>query len=194
MNKALATHPTRDRWAPGAGGMMFHSIVPHPSDPKQMWLGASAIGVFYTDDAGACWTPRNKHVRADFLPTPIPEVGQCVHKLVTDPAIPGRLYQQNHRGMYRSDDGGQDWIDLGDGKLPRRFGFPMVAHPAKSGTIWITPQHSDMQRFMIDGKMCVYKSTDGGETWQEKRSDLPQEGAFVSVLREAMCVDGCDPC
>jgi photosystem II stability/assembly factor-like uncharacterized protein len=194
LNQALAHHPTRDKWNPGAGGMMFHSIVPHPTDPKKMWLGASAIGVFYTDDGGQTWTPENKNVRADFFPDPYPEVGQCVHKLVMDANDDMKLYQQNHCGMYRSDDGGESWVDIGDGKLPTRFGFPMAAHPSKSGMIWIAPQQSDGQRFMIDGKMCVYKSSDGGETWQDKRAGLPQSGAFVSVLREGLGVDRCDPC
>ena len=50
------------------------------------------------------WTPRNKNVAADFLPDPFPEVGQCVHKLLLHPARPDRLWQQNHCGVYRSDD------------------------------------------------------------------------------------------
>jgi photosystem II stability/assembly factor-like uncharacterized protein len=111
----------------------------------------------------------------------------------------GRIWACCHNDFFGpklsySDDGGESWVDIGDGKLPTRFGFPMAAHPSRSGMIWIAPQQSDGQRFMIDGKMCVYKSSDGGETWQDKRAGLPQSGAFVSVLREGLGVDRCDPC
>ena len=40
-----------------------------------------------------------------------PEFGQCVHCLVMAPGMPDRLYQQNHCGMYRSDDGGRQWTE-----------------------------------------------------------------------------------
>jgi hypothetical protein len=47
------------------------------SDNKdRMWLGASAVGVFRTDDGGATWQTRNKGVRADFLPDRFPDFGQ----------------------------------------------------------------------------------------------------------------------
>ena len=41
----LREHPSRPTWQPGAGGLMAHSIVPHPTDPARMWVGISAVGV-----------------------------------------------------------------------------------------------------------------------------------------------------
>ena len=67
---------------PGAGGLILHTIVPHPTDPARMWVGISAVGVFETRDGGGRGRPRNRGVRADFHPDPYPEFGQCVHKLV----------------------------------------------------------------------------------------------------------------
>ena len=48
----------------------------------------------------------------DFAPEPFGEVGQCVHKLLLHPARPDRVWQQNHCGVYRSDDRGDDWERL----------------------------------------------------------------------------------
>src|SRR3546814_6977434 len=42
--------------------------------------------------------------------------------------MPDRLYQQNHCGMYRSDDGGRRWESIEAG-LPSSFGFPAAVHP-----------------------------------------------------------------
>jgi hypothetical protein len=96
INENLSSHPTRPKWEPGAGGLCLHSIVIDPRNPKRMYLGISAVGTFKTEDHGETWTPKNKNVRADFLPEKYPEFGQCVHKLVMDPAKPDHLYQQNH--------------------------------------------------------------------------------------------------
>ena len=57
----------------------------------------------------------------DFAPEPFGEVGQCVHKLL-HPARPDRVWQQNHCGVYRSDDRGDDWERLEGNGLPSGFG------------------------------------------------------------------------
>ncbi|MEE8594504.1 MAG: hypothetical protein V3T25_01425, partial [Gemmatimonadota bacterium] len=35
---------------------------------------------------------------------------------------------------------------------------------------------------------------DAGKSWAERSAGLPQEHAYVSILREAMDTDGLDPC
>ena len=108
--EGLTNHPTRPTWEPGAGGLILHTIIPHPTDPARTWVGISAVGVFETRDGGASWEPRNAGVRAGFMPDPHPITGQCVHKFVMAAGQPETLYQQNHCGVYRSDDGGVTWI------------------------------------------------------------------------------------
>ena len=137
--KGLSSHPTRDKWSPGAGGLMVHSICPDPVDSNKMYVGISAAGTFYTGDGGKSWEPRNKGVRADFLPEKYPEVGQCVHHLESHSVRQDFLYQQNHCGVYRSENGGKDWTDISGG-LPSRFGFPLVIHPHDPDTIYVIPE------------------------------------------------------
>src|SRR5215207_11311219 len=93
---------------------MLHSLVLHPEDEMQIWVGISAGGVFHTADGGKTWEALNRGTRADFLPEgqTYPDHGQCVHCLVMAPGMPNRLYQQNHCGMYRSDDGGRQWESI----------------------------------------------------------------------------------
>ncbi len=104
----LTEHPSRPEWVPGNGGLILHTIVPHPTDHDRLWVGISSVGVFETHDGGASWATRNQGVRADFYPGPPPEFGQCVHKFTLAAGEPEHLYQQNHCGMYRSLDGGGD--------------------------------------------------------------------------------------
>ncbi len=190
----LRDHPSRAAgWSPGAGGLICHTIVPHPTDPARMWVAISAVGTFATEDGGSTWQARNHGVAACFMPDPHPETGQCVHKLVMAAGEPDSLYQQNHCGVYRSTDGGRDWQDISAG-LPSEFGFVMAAHPRDAATGWVIPlTHPEEGRIAPDGALAVWRTQDRGETWQRQGDGLPQENAYVGVLREALAVDRRDP-
>lgn len=191
----LRDHPSRPEWQPGGGGLILHAILIHPRDRQQVWVGISAGGVFHTADGGATWTARNKGTRNDYLPEDqrYPDYGQCVHTVVMAAGLPERLYQQNHCGMYRSDDGGRSWQSIEAG-LPSSFGFSAVAHPRDPQTVYLFPLNGDSAgRFAPGGMAAVWRSTDGGGHWSDLRSGLPQENAFLTVLRQAMATDGRDP-
>ena len=190
----LTEHESRPTWEPGAGGLILHTIVPHPTDGARTWVGISAVGVFESRDGGTTWEPRNSGVRADFNPDPYPVTGQCVHKFAMAAGEPETLYQQNHCGMYRTTDGGLTWTDLSANGLPSEFGFPLVAHPRDAKTFWIIPLNgADRGRFVPEASAAVWKSEDRGDTWQRNADGLPQHDAYLSVLREAMARDTLDP-
>jgi photosystem II stability/assembly factor-like uncharacterized protein len=191
--KALREHPSTPDWQPGNGGLILHSIVPHPSDPARMWVGISSVGVFETRDGGASWTSRNVGVKAVGQPDEFPETGQCVHKFGLHPDRPDVLYQQNHSGAYRSDDGAASWASMNDG-LPSTFGFPLAIHPHDPKTVYLVPLNGDDRgRYMPDGRVAIWRSRDSGGTWQPLTDGLPARNAFVGVLREASAVDRLDP-
>ncbi|MES2208857.1 MAG: exo-alpha-sialidase [Chloroflexota bacterium] len=191
--EGLTNHPTRPEWQPGAGGLILHSIVPHRSDPDRVWVGISAVGAFETQDGGMTWQTRNSGVRADFAPVQYPDFGQCVHKLVMAADGGEHLYQQNHCGVYRSSDGGLHWNEITEG-LPSEFGFPMAAHPRDPLTVWTIPLNgADRGRYMPEGSAAVWRTHDGGDSWIRSGDGLPQEDAYLGVLREAMAVDRLNP-
>lgn len=192
LNEGLFDHPHRGTWYPGNGGLCLHTILLDPADANRMYVAISSGGCYRTDDGGQTWQPRNKNVRADFSPEKFPEYGQCVHKMALHPAISQVIYQQNHCGMYRSDDGGDNWIDIGEGKLPSRFGFPIAVHPHDPHTVYIIPEESDEYRMSIGGQFAVWRSRDAGDSWQRLTNGLP-EHAHLVVLREAMSTDSLNP-
>ncbi|MGI5215563.1 WD40/YVTN/BNR-like repeat-containing protein [Plantactinospora sp. CA-290183] len=186
--RPLWDHPHREEWGAGFGGQAIHSVLPHPTDPARVVVAMSTGGVYRTDDAGASWTPGNSGIRAYFLPEEWPEFGQCVHKIARDAADPERLYAQNHHGVYRSVDGGGTWQSIAEG-LPSDFGFPMVAHPHRSGVIYNFPLTADGERFPVDRRCRVYRSSDAGGSWEPLTAGLPSGPYYPAVLRDAMCTD-----
>ena len=193
--RGLREHPSRPHWQPGGGGLILHSLVPHPDDSRQLWVGISSAGVFHTADGGETWEPRNRGTRCDYLPEDqrYPEYGQCVHCIVMAPGMPNRLYQQNHCGMYRSDDGGRHWDSIEPG-LPSTFGFPAAAHPRDPASLFLVPLNGDsVGRFVPQGKAAAWRTRDAGASWEALRDGLPQENAFFGVLRQAMATDRLEP-
>jgi len=186
----LSLHPTREKWTPGAGGLMVHSI--EPLGKGRIIAGISAAGAFRSSDSGKTWEPFNGNVRADFQPDKFPVVGQCVHSLKAHPLQRDLLFQQNHCGVYRSDFCAQDWTDISKG-LPSRFGFALAVPAAEKQTLFTIPIHSAEHRFVPGGKLRVARSRAVGRTWKFLTKGLPQENAYVLILRQAMTSDDRDP-
>ena len=187
VNEALLGHETRDKWEPGAGGLITHSITLDPDDAQKLWIGISAAGVFRTKDGGASWQPRNQGTEACFAPEDrFPEVGQCVHKVLAHPGRPGRLWQQNHCGVYRSDDGGDSWERLDENGLPSGFGFGLALDPGDPDRAFVIPEEGAENRVTCDGRLGIYTTADAGASWQ---LIVAEEQAWAAVLREAMSQD-----
>ncbi len=184
----LATsNPDRKTWE-----LMVHSICPDPVNPRRVFVGISAAGVFRTDDGGKTWVPKNQGTRADFLPEKFPVVGQCVHHLEQHPRQPDLLYQQNHCGVYRTEDAGETWIDISEG-LPSRFGFPIVVSPRDPETIFVIPEEGSEARMTPGGFLGIYRSKNRGSTWERLTQGLPQHDSFAHVYRAGACADTLEP-
>jgi len=147
--------------------------------------------VYRSLDGGTSWEARNKGISAYFMPDPNPEFGQCVHKIAADAAVEGRLYAQNHHGVYRSDDNGENWESIADG-LPADFGFVMLTHPRREGTAWVIPLKADGERIPPDSRLSVHRTNDAGNTWTELHTGLPDH-EYNAVLRDAASVDTAEP-
>jgi hypothetical protein len=196
LNRGLWEHPTRDRWQPGGGGLCLHSIATWPGDPDRLAVAISAAGVWLTEDRGATWRTGNEGLVARYLPeaeaadeapddeSSDDEIGLCVHRLHRAPARPERLFMQFHGGVYRSDDAGETWTEIGSG-LPSDFGFPLALDPSDPDSAYVIPLTADTDRVTPDGRVRVYETRDGGATWTARGGGLPHEHAYLTVLREA---------
>lgn len=191
-NAALLNHKTRKKWQPGGGGLCLHTILVGRRSSDRMHIAISAVGTMGSDDKGESWKFLNKSVIADFLPNKFPEYGTCVHKLARNPSKPDLIYQQNHSGVFRSDDGGDDWKDIRN-NLPSKFGFPIAADANDHRRAYVAPLEGDFSRIPPDGHFAVWATDNGGKEWMKLDSGIPKVSYFT-VLRDGMVTDQEDPC
>ncbi len=134
-------------------------------------------GVFKSTDRGNNWTQINNGL--DSLETNI---------LIVDPNDSETLYLgTDDDGVYKSTDGGESWKKLTVSSIPKSFGVgDIIVDPQNSNNIYIgTVDYFRLSESRgVLGDFGIYKSTDGGTTWEEFNSGLKHLGVFSLELSE----------
>ncbi len=186
INPALWEHRIAEDWQPGGGGLCLHSIMPWPGRPEKLAVAVSAAGVWLTEDRGQSWRRGNRGLVARYLPEEARDGSSqlCVHHIERAASRPERLFMQFHGGVYRSDDAGESWVEIGAG-LPSDFGFPLAIDPADPDSAFVIPLEGDYDRVTPGGHVRVYETRDAGANWVQRGEGLPARDAFLTVLRQA---------
>ncbi|MGE0872488.1 MAG: WD40/YVTN/BNR-like repeat-containing protein [Kofleriaceae bacterium] len=179
------TPASEGEFAPG-----IHSIAVDPRNPDRILVAVSTAGVLETLDGGKTWRGRNRGMLNDYLPDPAAEWGHDPHYVALCPAQPDHVWQQNHSGVFYSNDGAASWQRVSRPEQGVHFGFPVCVDPSAGTTAWLVPGKADMQRTAIDGALFVARTEDGGQTWRQLREGLPQDNAFDVVYRHALGNEG----
>ena len=188
LNRPLWNQPSRkEQWF--GGGFDYpgiDSIIVDPRDSDHIFVGISCAGVFESTDAGKSWEVRNKGLVATFLPDPHAEIGHDPHMLVACQSNPDYLWQQNHCGIFKSEDGAKTWQDVSQKEGPANFGFAMAVNDENAEQAWVVPAVSDEIRVALNESLVVCRTDDGGKTWNEFRTGLPQQSCFDIVYRHGL--------
>ncbi|KUR79809.1 glycosyl hydrolase [Novosphingobium sp. FSW06-99] len=177
-------------------GPKLHSVLVDPRDAGHLYIGMSSGGVHESRDAGKSWAPLVEGLEIVAGMDPGQIQFHDPHCLAICPANPDRLYQQNHCGIYRIDRPSDQWHRVGRA-MPAAvgdIGFPIVVHPTDADTAWVFPMDGTdvWPRTSPGGMPAVYRTRNGGESWQRQDAGLPKSHAWWTVLRQAMTGDTCD--
>lgn len=137
-------------------------IEAHPTDPKVMYIGAAGGGVWKSTDAGVTFkSVFDKHI-------------QSVGAVAIDPKDPdkvvwvgtGEVWTRNSvsigDGIYKSEDGGGNWVNMGLEKTERISAIRI--DPKNTSTIYVGAMGALWGPSSDRG---VYKTIDGGKTWEK---------------------------
>lgn len=158
-------------------------ITMDPNQSSTLWVGsgennnqrsvAYGNGVYKSVDAGRSW--KNMGLKDS----------EHISKIIVHPdnsdviyvAAYGPLWSDGgDRGIYRSMDGGETWENLHN--VSEKTGAAdLIMDPTNPDILYAAYHQRRRHVFTYIGggpESGVYKSTDGGETWQEAMSGLPQ--------------------
>jgi photosystem II stability/assembly factor-like uncharacterized protein len=146
---------------PFRGGRV-EAVVGVPGDPYVYYFGAAAGGVWKTTNAGVNWTPifdkeSNPSIGAIAI---APSDHNVIYVGTGEPCFRGDITYGN--GMYKSVDAGKTWTHIG---------LEDSRHIAR---ILIDPRNPDLvyvaalgHAFGPNEERGVFRTTDGGKTWQK---------------------------
>ena len=136
----------------GLYGGQINAIAIDPVDPNIMFAGAYyGDGLFKSTNGGDSW--------------------QTVNGFRNELVLSIELDPQNHRTIwvatwwyiYRSEDGGTTWSRFDPGDPRNGYYYSVAVDPSDSNIVYIGTAGT----YGSDDNARVYKSTDGGATWQE---------------------------
>lgn len=133
-----------------------------PRDDSVWYVAVGSGGVWKTENAGVTWTPLFDK-----------QVSYSIGNVTVDPSQPDRVWVGTGEdvggrhvgfgdGIYLSEDGGHTWTHKGlkDSQHISRI----IVHPQDSNTVWAAV-HGPL--WSKGGERGLYKTTDGGDTWEK---------------------------
>ncbi len=148
-----------------------------PGHPSHWYVGVGSGNVWKTHNAGTTWTPifddQSVYSIGDIALDPS---NSSIVWVGTGENVGGRHVSFGD-GVYRSRDGGQSWENLGLDESNHIS--KIIVHPEDSDTVWVAAQGP---LWSSGGDRGVYKTTDGGETWDNVLSAGEWTGATDIVV------------
>ncbi len=181
VNAGTTWEPIFDQY----GSSSIGDVAFFQKDPKIIWVGtgeecsrnsiAWGDGIYKSTDGGKTFTRMGL------------ETTHTIGRVITHPTNPDIVYAaatghtwgySGDRGLFKTTDGGQNWHKLtnglpGDGKTGA---IDLVMHPENPDVLYVSFWQRIRQPWRFDSggpNGGLFKTTDGGNTWQKLTQGLP---------------------
>jgi len=152
-------------------------IAIHPGDDNIWYVAVGSGNVWKTVNAGVTWKPIFDDQRSYSTGCiTIDPNNPDIIWLGTGENVGGRHVGYGD-GIYRSDDGGESWTNMGLGESEHIS--KIVIHPDNSDVIWVAAQGPLWSK---GGERGIFKSSDGGKSWERVLGDKEWVGATEIVI------------
>ncbi len=164
-------------------------IVIDPNAPDTVYAGLEVHGAVRSRDGGDTWDDisaellalarANDHLKSGLVTGDPVEGMMDTHALTISPAHPGAVWLANRMGLFRSDDEGGHWSELGIGRFsPLTYARDVQVSP------------HDPERFYaafsiaaVSDAGSLWRSDDGAETWRRFDADLPINSTLMIIAQ-----------
>lgn len=127
-----------------------YSVVVALQDPDIIYVGSFGGGVYKSANGGRKWKKVNSGLKEPY-----------VLSLAIDPTDLATIYARTHDGTYKSTNGGITWVPINSGVPVTSYNRSLAIDPENPQTIYIGTDYL----FPGTEGTGVYKSTNGGESW-----------------------------
>jgi photosystem II stability/assembly factor-like uncharacterized protein len=156
--------------SPVLDGSPISALEVAEADSRMIYVGTEKGGVYRSQDGGDSWS---EDLASAVLP------GFTITRLATSPTNAKVVYatvaNANARHVFRSKDGGLNWVDIDRGRLPDVPHHAIAIPKARPSTLYVCSDAG------------VHVSSDAGVTWKSLTRNLPTVPIVDLVYHE---VDG----
>lgn len=149
-----------DTWMKRMEGMkevlMVVTLDFDPRQPQTLYAGTSG-GVYKSIDGAQTWRMVNQGLVASDVFKSSRALG--VTRIKVDPHQPDTVYTATLNGLYKTDDGGEAWVRIGE-NLSDQMLSDLILDPTHPHVVYVTNR---------DG---VFRSEDGGQIWEPRNTGL----------------------
>ena len=152
------------------------------NDPDTLYCGVEPAALFESHDAGKSWSPVEGLLNHPHRDRWVPGGGgMCLHTILPDPADPKRMtIAISTAGTYRTDDSGATWQARNQGV---RAEFLPDKYPEFGQCVHKIVQHSSKpERLFLQNHWGLYRSDDGGNSWQDIANGVPSDFGFCMII------------